>query len=141
MFNPSRDQARRLFVDAAQKLARGAPLSALEAVAADVVTMHPEYQPLLAEGDAALAHEWTAEQGETNPFLHMALHLAIEEQLSIDQPPGIRAAVAALEARRGDRHAALHEILECLGETVWRATRDRAPPDGNAYLDCIRRRL
>ena len=80
-----------------------------------------------------------AEHREINPFLHLSLHLAIEEQLSIDQPPGIRTAFTALQSRRGDRHEALHAVLECLGEMIWRAQRDRAPPDGEAYVDCVRR--
>jgi hypothetical protein len=82
---------------------------------------------------------WPANGRRNNPFLHLSLHLAIEEQLSIDQPPGIRAIFAQLLERHGDRHAALHVILDCLGETVWRANQDQAPPDGNAYLDCLRR--
>ena len=139
MFTPSREQVRRFLANAWRKRREGLPAEALEIQAADIIELHPEYHALLASGDEALAREWTPEQGETNPFLHLSLHLAIEEQLSIDQPPGIRAIFDQLLARRGDRHAALHDILECLGETVWRASRDQAPPDGNAYLDCLKR--
>jgi hypothetical protein len=139
MFNPSRDQARQFLIDSWRKRRGSLPATQLEVLAADLIDLHPEYHELLQAEDA-LTREWTPEQGETNPFLHLSLHLAVEEQLSIDQPPGIRAAFEQLCARR-DRHSALHEILECLGETVWRAQRDRAPPDGDAYLDCIRRRL
>lgn len=140
MFNPSRDQARRFLVDAWRKRRDTLPATPLETMAADIVALHPEYHPLLEAGDEALAREWTPEDGETNPFLHLSLHLAIAEQLQIDQPPGIRAACDALTAKHGDPHAALHDILDCLGETVWRAQRDRSPPDGAAYLDCIRRK-
>jgi hypothetical protein len=70
----------------------------------------------------------------------MSLHVAIEEQLAIDQPPGIRAEFARIHADRGDRHDALHAVLECLGEVVWAAQRTRAAPDGAAYLECLRRR-
>jgi hypothetical protein len=140
MFNPSRDQARRFLADAWKKRREQLPASALEVIAADIVALHPEYHALLESGEAALAREWTPEDGETNPFLHLSLHLAIEEQLSIDQPPGIRAVFEDRVARRDDRHAALHDILECLGETLWRAQRDQRPPDGAAYLECVRRR-
>lgn len=143
MFNPSRDQARRFFIDAWHKRLERLPLTPLETMAADIVAMHPEYHGMLADGSAdpeVLAREWTPEQGEANPFLHLSLHLAVEEQLSIDQPPGIAAEFARLQIRLGDRHAALHEVLECLGEIVWRAQRDRSPPDGMAYLECLRRR-
>lgn len=140
MFNPTRDQARHFFVDTWRKRRAGLPLTPLETIAADLAEMHPEYHPLLQQGAAALARDWTPEQGEANPFLHLSLHLAIEEQLSIDQPPGLCAAFNTLLARRGERHAALHEVLECLAGTIWQAQRNQSPPDGAAYLECIKRR-
>lgn len=140
MFNPSRDEARRFFVDSWRKRLGSLPATPLETMAADLVQMHPEYHALLEAADA-LSREWTPEDGETNPFLHLSLHLAIVEQLQIDQPPGIRAACDALAVWHGDIHAALHDILDCLGETVWRAQRNRTPPDGAAYLECVRRKL
>ena len=86
---------------------------------------------------SASTHPTTARR---NPFLHLSLHLAVEEQLAIDQPPGIRAEFERLLADRGDRHDALHAVLECLGEVVWRAQRERGVPDGEAYMECLRRR-
>lgn len=141
MFNPSREQARRFLIDAWAKRCQALPATALETIAADIVALHPEYHDLLGGADAALQREWTPEDGETNPFLHLSLHLAIAEQLSIDQPPGVRAAYESRLRRHGDQHAALHDILDCLGETIWRASRDSAAPDGAAYLDCIRRKM
>lgn len=139
MYNPTRDQARRFLIDAWAKRRQKLPATPLETIAADLIEMHPEYHELLAADDA-LHREWTPEQGETNPFLHLSLHLSIEEQLTINQPPGIKPAFEALQSRLADRHAALHLVLDCLGETMWRAQRDRAEPDGAAYLDCIRRK-
>jgi hypothetical protein len=141
VFNPSRDQARRFLVDSWRKRRESLPATPMETLAADIVAEHPEYHALLESGDEALARDWTPEDGETNPFLHLSLHLAIAEQLQIDQPPGIRAAFEELCRRHGERHPALHDILECLGETIWRAQRDRSGPDGAAYLECIRTRL
>jgi hypothetical protein len=138
MFNPSRDQARQFLIDAWARRRGKLPATAMDTLAADLVQMHPEYHALL-EAEDALTREWTPEQGETNPFLHLSLHLAIEEQLSIDQPQGIRAAFTTLLSRRGDRHDALHAVLECLGAMVWRAQSSGQPPDGEAYLDCVRR--
>ena len=138
MFNPSRDQARQFLIDAWTKRRNGLPGSAMDILAADLVDLHPEYHALL-EADDALSREWTPEHGETNPFLHLSLHLAIEEQLSIDQPPGIRAAFSTLQSRRGDRHEALHAVLDCLGEMIWRSQKSGLPPDGEAYLECVRR--
>jgi hypothetical protein len=139
MFNPSRDQARRFLAEAWRKRRQGLPATPLEVLAADITAMHREYHELLESGDEALSRDWSPEQGETNPFLHLSLHLAIEEQLSIDQPPGIRGLFEQLLAGTGDHHAAAHVVLDCLGETLWRAGRDGTAPDGEAYLDCLRR--
>lgn len=139
LFNPTRDQARRFFIEAWRKHRAGLPASGLELMASEIIAAHPEYHALLADDDA-VAREWTPEQGVMNPFLHLSLHLAVAEQLSIDQPAGIRAAFESRRRHYGNAHDALHDLIECLGETLWRAQRDRAPPDGAAYLDCIRRR-
>lgn len=140
MFNPSRDQARLFFIDAWRKHQAQEIVSPLEAAAIRIVALHPEYHALLQDRDAALARDWTPETGEANPFLHLSLHLAVEEQLSIDQPPGLRAAFEALAARTGERHSALHGVLECLGETLWRAQKSQSPPDGEAYVECVKRK-
>jgi len=119
-------------------------LTPLQAVALKWIAVHPEYHPWLADEARALAEEFTAERGETNPFLHLSMHLALEEQLSIDQPPGIVAVFRRLATRTGDEHGAAHEAMECLGEIVWSAQRGTLPADtdaiGAAYLDCLRRR-
>ncbi|MBU6421077.1 MAG: DUF1841 family protein [Gammaproteobacteria bacterium] len=118
------------------------PLSALETIVADIIRLHPEYQPLLA-GDPgkALDRDWLPEGGETNPFLHMGLHIAIREQLSIDRPPGVKAAYQALLTRTHDPHAAEHLMLECLAETLWRGQRDGRLPDEAAYLACLKQHI
>lgn len=139
MFNPSRDQARQFFTEAWRKRSAGEVLTPLEHIAADLIELHPEYHALLEDTDA-LSREFAPEDGGVNPFLHLSLHLAIEEQLSIDQPPGLRAAFARCQLRRGNRHDALHDVLECLGETVFNAQRNQAPPDAMAYVECVRRR-
>lgn len=139
MFNPSRDQVRQFFCDSWRKDQEGRPLVGAETIAVDVIRQHPEYHPLLSDGEGALAREWTPEGGEMNPFLHLSLHLAVEEQLSIDQPFGIRAAFEALCRRLDDPHEARHRLLECLGEAVWRAQQAGNTLDLEAYLESIRR--
>jgi len=137
MFAPSRDQARQFFFDTWSKYRQGTALSGLEKMALDIVLQHPEYHRLLEERDRYLDRDYTPEAGEFNPFLHLSLHLAIEEQLSIDQPHGIRARYERLVAKTGSEHDAKHEILECLGETIWAAQRAGRAPDEAAYLQCI----
>jgi hypothetical protein len=139
MFNPTRDQVRRFFFGTWAKYKSGQPLAGLEPMALEVILLHPEYHTVLEAGERSVDRDYSPESGETNPFLHMSLHLAIEEQLSIDQPPGIRAAFDELLHRKNDRHDAMHAALECLGEALWRAQRDRAPPDAQTYIECLRK--
>lgn len=139
MFNPSRDQVRQFFCDAWRKHVERLPLAGAEVTAVDLMARHPEYHALLADAQGALDREWAPENGQMNPFLHLSLHLAIQEQLAIDQPPGIRAAFGNLRQRMDD-HDAEHVLLECLGETIWRAQREGQPMDALAYVDAVRRK-
>jgi len=144
VFNPSQEDVRRFFCDAWTKHRQGSVLTPLEAIAVDWIRQHPEYQDELADSDAAVARNYSIEDGRTNPFLHLSMHLAIAEQLSVDQPPGIRAAYRKLVERRGDEHAAAHAVMDCLGEIVWSAQKSGAsmpPAEMSArYLDCLARK-
>lgn len=137
MFDPSREQVREAFFGTWRKYRAGEPLAGIETLMLEAILLHPEYHDLLSQPERFREKDYT---DESNPFLHMSLHLAFLEQLSIDQPPGIAAAFDALLQKSRDRHEALHEAIECLAETVWRAQRERRSPDASAYLDCLRRR-
>ena len=139
MFNPSRDEARRFLVDAWKKHRALEPLSALEHMAAGVIALHPEYHAIVENPERNLDRDWQPESGDVNPFLHLSLHLAVAEQLAIDQPPGIRAEFDRIREARGDEHAAQHAVLECLGEVVWSAQRHGTAPDAALYLACLAR--
>ena len=141
MFNPTRDQSRQFLFETWRKYRAGEALSGLEGIALEHILAHPEYHPLLENPDRYLAREYSPELGETNPFLHLMMHVALSEQLSIDQPAGIKTRFDRLATRLGDLHAAQHETLECLAEMIWRAQRDGTPPDGAAYLHCVKRKL
>jgi hypothetical protein len=137
MFNPSRDQVRQFFRQAWQKHRERQPLIGAEASVIDLILRHPEYHSVL-ESPTAISEEYSPERGETNPFLHLSLHLAIVEQLSIDQPPGIRAAFEKLAART-DRHAAEHIRLDALGTAIFDAQTSGRPLDPAAYVDAVQR--
>ncbi len=134
MFDPTLEQVRDTFFEAWRKYREGVPLVGFESLALDVILLHPEYHEILA---APARYRDKAYQDEGNPFLHMSLHAAVEEQLSIDQPPGVAARFRALLARHGDRHQAMHQAIECLAHTLWQAQRNRAAPDARAYLECL----
>lgn len=140
MFAPSQHDVRRFFCDAFRKQRDSLPLSPIEATAADWISQHPEYSDELADLGAALAAVYDVDGGRTNPFLHLSMHLSISEQIGIDQPTGIRQAFELLRLRLGSAHEAQHQVMECLGEMVWASQRSGLPPDGERYLECVRRR-
>ena len=140
LFNPDRDQVRDFFFGLWARSRAGEALAPLETMALAIVLEHPEYHELLGDPERFRDREWKPEGGESNPFLHLALHLAIAEQVSIDQPPGIREAVDALAAKRGSAHEARHAVMECLAEVLWQAQRNAAAFDNATYLDCLARK-
>jgi hypothetical protein len=140
MFAPSQIEVRRFFCATYRKLRDGSPLIPMEALAARWIEEHPEYHAELADEEAAVNAVYTVEEGRTNPFLHLSMHLTISEQHSIDQPTGIRQALDLLAAKRNSAHEAQHAAMDCLGEMIWASQRSGLPPDGHAYLDCVRRK-
>jgi hypothetical protein len=140
MFQPSQLDVRRFFCETLRRERAREPLEPMQALAATWIAEHSEYHAELADLDAALAADYRVEDGRTNPFLHLSMHLTISEQCAIDQPRGIRQAVELLAARRGSLHDAHHEVMECLGEMVWQSQRSGLPPDGHAYLEAVRQR-
>jgi hypothetical protein len=140
MFSPSQADVRRFFCAVHDKRLQQQPMEAIETLAGQWIAEHPEYHADLSDVDAALTRLGEPDTGRDNPFLHLSMHLSVSEQCSIDQPPGIRQAVELLAARRGDLHAAHHEVMECLGTMLWESQRAGRPPDGQAYIDAVRRR-
>ena len=145
MFNPSRDQARDFLFEAWRKYRVGELLTAMESLAVEVITLHPEYHEMLSDlhryRERYRDRDYPPEFGETNPFLHLGMHLAIREQVSIDQPGGVRGHHQALSATLGSGLNAEHEMMDCLAEMIWQSQRNRTAPDANVYLGCLRRKL
>ena len=139
MFSPSQADVRRFFCSVYAKALAGQPLEAIETIASLWIDEHPEYHGELADMDAALLAMQHAEEGRSNPFLHLSMHLSISEQCSIDQPQGIRQAVELLTHRRNSLHLAHHETMDCLGKMIWDSQRAGRPPDGLGYIACVQR--
>ena len=134
----SRDEVRQVYLGVWHKIQQKLVLEPMEALIADVIEIHPEYHALLAASDDIRQQEFTPEQGQTNPFLHMGMHITLREQAGTDRPPGIREIHQKLVNKKG-AHEAEHAMMECLGETLWNAQRNNQPPDEAAYLDCLRK--
>lgn len=139
IFNPTREQVREFFIQTWQKYQQKAPLSSMEKIAVGWIMQHPEYHEMLDNPDSK-SKDYTVAEGQTNPFLHLSMHIAIEEQLSIDSPPGIRAAFEHLSAKL-DEHEAHHEIMECLGQVIWQSQRNRTPLDHQLYMELLKQRI
>ncbi|MBA3058950.1 MAG: DUF1841 family protein [Gammaproteobacteria bacterium] len=140
MFSPSQADVRRFICSIYAKAQAGQPMEAIETLASLWMDEHPEYHAEFADVDAALAGMQTVEEGQTNPFLHLSMHLSISEQCSIDQPRGIRQAVELLTHRLDSLHLAHHEVMECLGQMIWESQRAGRPPDGASYIACVQAR-
>lgn len=140
MFGQDREQLRRFFLSSWEKRTAGQPLQALEQLVAEIVAQHPEYHRHLGDGDKLL-RDFTPEQGETNPWLHMGMHVSLGEQLGADRPPGIRDLYRRIAGRIGDTHAAEHAMMECLGRVLWEAQRANRLPDETTYIECLKKLL
>lgn len=137
MFNPSRDQARQFFFDTWNKYKERQPLAGLETTVLEVLLQHPEYHALLDDAERFRERDYLPEAGETNPFLHLSLHIAIQEQLSIDQPVGVAGHYQRILKKCKEPHDAQHALMECLAEMIWQSQRNQTPPDSGVYLRCL----
>ena len=141
MFNPTRDQTRDFFFDAWRKFRANEPLSAMETITVEVIAMHPEYHTMLENHDRYLENyrdrDYPPEFGETNPFLHLGMHIAIREQISIDQPAGVRGHHQVLTKKYSSVADAEHEMMDCLAEMIWQAQRNKSAPDAAVYMACL----
>ena len=140
MFNPSREQARQFFFDTWRKYRQREILSDMENMAIEVILLHPEYHAMLDDPGRYQDKDYLPETGDTNPFLHMGMHIAIAEQLSIDQPIGIRKRFERLLKLIGNEHDAAHQVMECLAEMIWQAQRNQSAFDASVYFECLDRR-
>ena len=135
-YTSERDRLRQFYVDTWKKHLTGQPLDAMEQMVARIIHIHPEYHAMLSN-QKHLGNEYKPEDGETNPFLHMGMHLGLQEQVSMDRPTGIQTVYQQLAQRLGDVHDTEHAMMECLAESLWVAQRDQVEPNEKAYLRCL----
>ena len=138
LFGQERDRLRKIYCQAWESKRQGKPLEPLQAQIVAIIQKHPEYQAILEDSEQALAREYLPELGETNPFLHLSMHLAIQEQIDTDRPAGIRELYEKLLISTGDRHELEHKLMECLAEMIWQAQKEGRAPDEQHYLACIK---
>jgi hypothetical protein len=137
MFNPSRDEARLFLFESWRRRRAGALLTPLEDLAAQLIDRHPEYHELFSSPEQYQDKDYAPDGNVVNPFLHLMMHLTLEEQISIGQPQGIREQFARLTQKYQSEHEAQHAMMDCLGEMIWQAQRNGTPPDAAIYLTCL----
>jgi hypothetical protein len=137
LFNPSREEARLFLFESWRKRREGELLTPLEDLTVQLIAKHPEYHDVIEKPQLYQEKDYLPEQGATNPFLHLMMHLTIEEQISINQPPGIRSHFARLTNKFGSEHDAQHHMMECLSEMIWQAQRGSGQPDAAVYFACL----
>ncbi len=137
MFQPTRDEARTFLFESWRKRRRGELLTPLEDLMAQLIDKHPEYHALFNDPERSQANDYAPDGNVVNPFLHLMMHLTIEEQISIGQPQGIREQFARLTQKYESEHEAQHAMMDCLGEMIWQAQRSKTTPDATVYLDCL----
>jgi hypothetical protein len=139
MFNPSQSDVRRFFCAVYTKWLVKETMDGIETIAALWIAEHPEYHDDLSDAEAAVVRDYTVDSGRTNPFLHLSMHLSISEQCSINQPRGIQVAMETLTSKLDSLHDAHHVAMEALGSMMWESQRSNAPPDGETYIESIKK--
>lgn len=139
MFSNDRTKLRQVYIDAWQKHCSQQPLEQLDQIIVNIIQLHPEYQKLLQDPDKALDADFPPEAGQSNPFLHMGMHLGLHEQISTNRPAGITLIYQTLIKRLGDPHEVEHQMMECLGKALWEAQIHNRLPDEAAYLESLKR--
>jgi len=140
LFSNDRTELRQVFFNAWQKQQKSMSLEPMEQIIVNVLNLHPEYHSFFDTKDN-LEKDFSPEMGQTNPFLHLSMHIAIHEQLSVNQPTGIADAFNQLMNKTKDPHETEHILMDCLGEMIWKAQRENAAPDEKIYFQCIKQKI
>ena len=136
LYSQNRSKQRAFLSNAWVKFQNNESLNPMESQLVEIIKLHPEYHHLILTTDA----EYFPEQGQVNPFLHINLHLALREQLSINQPIEVRLTYNSLLEKIKDPHEVEHKIMDCIAETIFVSQNNRTNLDINFYIGCLRQK-
>jgi hypothetical protein len=131
MYTNDRNAYRQAFFTTWQKYKKNLALEAHEAQILEVILLHPEYQSVLENPQTFEQQEFAVEE---NPFLHLALHISVREQLQLNRPEGIKDIYQQLLAKYHDAHQVEHMMVECLGQVLWESQQGDGIPNEQDYL-------
>lgn len=137
LYGHDRGEIREVFFRAWRHYRTQHPLEGIERLIVDIALRHPEFHKILDLPDGYHDSDYLPQTGQTNPFLHMGMHITIEEQLALNQPKGILELYRQLLQQTPDEHAAQHQMMDCLGEMLWQAQHRQITPSDSVYLDCL----
>ena len=115
MFNiqQSPREFRLQFIRAFQSYQEKKTLTPLENQIIECILMHPEYHPFLMN-ESHVDTVFNMETHGSNPFLHLAFHLGLNEQIATNRPDGIRSLFNQYKTKIKDVHEAMHHFMEIL---------------------------
>lgn len=137
LFGQDKKQLRQFYINAWQGYQAGKPLSALETIVCEVIAMHPEYHADFNAADKLLNADYSVENGQTNPFLHLSLHVALREQIQANNPAQVKQTYIKLCRGNADQHQVEHKMLDCLAQVLWQAQAKQSLPDQQTYINCL----
>jgi len=135
-----RENTRQVFFKAWYKKQKGQALEALEKQVATLIEQHPEYHSFFAD-EKNIDHDFSSEKQVVNPFLHLGMHLAIADQLALQQPAGIRELYQRLAQHYSDVHEAEHQIMNCLAYWMQQPQTQGETLDYSPYMQCLQKLL
>lgn len=137
--NPNKDELRQVFFDTFDKWQNQKPMTSMESILVDIFEKHPEYHFMFKDPEKYKAQEFFPELGDTNPYLHMSLHMALLEQLATNRPAGIRDIYQNLyEKYHGDEHHVQHLMMEQIASEMYAAQQGQSLPDEQKYLHALK---
>ena len=134
MSNNQRTQLRTTFLNAWGKQKKQQPLSALEQSIVTLIAEHPEYIAGIENMDAALETDYALDD---NPFLHLSLHLSLQDQIQTNRPAGIQAIYHNLLKKYQDPHETQHRMMDVLAHLLLDAQKTNKMPDESSYLKSL----
>ncbi|NOQ77962.1 MAG: DUF1841 family protein [Gammaproteobacteria bacterium] len=141
LFGQDRNQLRKVYFQSWHKFKNKLPMEPMESLIASLISQHPEYHDFFDQIEQNQDKDFTPEMGQTNPFLHLGMHISIQEQLGTQRPPEITGLYQSLCTKLGDAHEAEHQMMDCLGEMLWSAQRNNEQPNENTYIECVKKLL
>ena len=134
MFSSDRSAQRKFLAKSWEKYKTNQILEPLELQLANIIAKHPEYQEIINNLDT----EYFPEQGRINPFLHINLHLSLQDQLDLDQPKGVKEIYNSLLKKNKDTHQVEHIMMEHIAEMIFMSQKNNKQMDQEQYLRSLK---